>query len=735
MTKEVGLMSKVLLLVAACLAAMLVCVGPALAAESGAGRAFELVSPPDKAGNEVDLIRTVQSTADGNGVAFSSTGAFGDAQTAMVGAYYVSRRSGEGWSTHGIEPPQDTPDDGVGGTTTFLSNDLTKAFQYSGAQLAPGAVHGGNLYLSELLTGTRTLVAGDTTAAIHNVMGNFLAPRVPTTVSATADLSHVVFQSPAQLLPEAAPGVWNIYEFTDGRLRLVNVLPDGTVDPTGASLYTAATAPRMISADGSKIFFVAGDPLHYGPGGALYVRINGTTTVPISVSRRAGDPPTPVPALFLGASKDGNVVYFNSRSELTDYESPTDGYMHLYKYDFRTDVLTDMLAVDDPADAGYYGFADNGFPGVSEDGEYAYFRADAKLSSDATLPSLANFNYYVEHAGKATQIPGNVDFQLGFDSFAMSPNGRFLAFGSVRDVIPGLDHSDPSCKTDAFLGNENGQCVEVYVYDAVHNTISCPGCTTVDDRNGYTNVSRSLNQTISQYSTRSVSNDGRVYFHSTARLVDADTNGVRDVYEWHDGKVTLISSGRGSAHANFVDASADGRDVFFTTSQRLVAADVDDALDLYDARVGGGLASQSRPPSGVAPCAGDGCQGPVAVKPPAVGVASVSFSNPGNDAPAARRSRSKVKASGPVSVKGSVLKVSVSAPAAGKITASGPRVRGVSRMVSRAGKYSLRVVLSAQAKRALRASRSKRLRTSVRVSYVSSTGSVSSTTLTVTFKA
>jgi hypothetical protein len=737
MTKKVGLMSKVLLLVVGCVAALLVCGGSALAVESGGGRAFELVSPPEKAGNEVDIIRTVQGAPDGNGVAFSSSGAFGDAQANMWGGYYVSRRSGEGWRTHGVDAPQNPKDHALGFATSYLSDDLTEAFQFSGAQLAPGAVDGGNLYLSDLLTGARRFLAGDTTDEFTREMGDFTGPRLqfPGTVSANGDLSHVMFQSSVALLPEAPPGVRNVYEFTDGRLRLVNVMPDGTIDPTGGSIYSAGAtvSPRFVSADGSKIFFGSGLD-NGGSPKPLYVRINGTTTVPLSVSRRAGDPSTPVPAKFMAASKDGNIVYFMSITPLTDDAHPTN-YGEIYKYDFRTDTLTDVMGVTDPADAGFQGLINNiHFYGVSEDGQYAYFTSDSKLTSDATVGAL---NFYVVHAGTPTLIPANINFDGYLPTrgrFAMSPNGRFIAFTSAADVIPGVDHTDPSCKADPNqYGNGEGVCVEVYVYDAVRNTMSCPGCATIDGRHALAELSRSMAQTVSQYPTRTVSDDGRVYFHTAARLVDSDTNGVRDVYEWQDGKATLISSGRGSAGSNFADASADGRDVFFTTSERLVAADVDGAIDLYDARVGGGLASQAAPPPGVAPCDGDGCQGPVAPKPLAVGVASVSFSNPGNDGPAGRVSRAKVKA--PTLVKGSVLKVNVSTPAGGKITATGSRVRSVSRTVSRSGKYSLRVVLSAKAKRALQAGKSKRLKTSVRVSYVPTTGSVSSTTLTVTFKA
>ena len=52
---------------------------------------------------------------------------------------------------------------------------------------------------------------------------------------------------------------------------------------------------------------------------------------------------------------------------------------------------------------------------------------------------------------------------------------------------------------------------------------------------------------------------------------------------------TLISAGDGNFAARFADASDDGSDVFFTTAQPLVSQDDDQALDIYDARIGGGF--------------------------------------------------------------------------------------------------------------------------------------------------
>ncbi len=42
----------------------------------------------------------------------------------------------------------------------------------------------------------------------------------------------------------------------------------------------------------------------------------------------------------------------------------------------------------------------------------------------------------------------------------------------------------------------------------------------------------------------SISDDGRVFFNTGESLVLRDTNRKRDVYEWNDGEIGLISTGQ-----------------------------------------------------------------------------------------------------------------------------------------------------------------------------------------------
>jgi hypothetical protein len=107
---------------------------------------------------------------------------------------------------------------------------------------------------------------------------------------------------------------------------------------------------------------------------------------------------------------------------------------------------------------------------------------------------------------------------------------------------------------------------------------------------------------------------GRVFFNSPEPLAPSrDTNNAVDVYEFDGERTALISTGKGTG-GRVAHMSVDGRDVFFTTRDQLLAIDKDSAVDIYDARIGGGFPAQNQLPPSTA-CAGEDCSG--AGTPPA----------------------------------------------------------------------------------------------------------------------
>ena len=61
--------------------------------------------------------------------------------------------------------------------------------------------------------------------------------------AASADLSHVIFTETSPLAGGARYGVENLYEWDEGALRLVSVLPDGT--PVAGSFAARRLPPLM----------------------------------------------------------------------------------------------------------------------------------------------------------------------------------------------------------------------------------------------------------------------------------------------------------------------------------------------------------------------------------------------------------------------------------------------------------------------------------------------------------
>jgi hypothetical protein len=161
--------------------------------------------------------------------------------------------------------------------------------------------------------------------------------------------------------------------------------------------------------------------------------------------------------------------------------------------------------------------------------------------------------------------------------------------------------------------------------------------------------------------SRNLSANGkRAFFETPDALVPADTNGeggcaivggqaqnypaCRDVYEWEatgtgscmsevqaGGCLYLISSGKDDEPSLFGDANLEGDDVFFFTAERLVGQDKDDLYDAYDARIGGGLASQNQIEA--PPCGGEGCKGSPTPALTTQVPGSASFTGPGDPPP------------------------------------------------------------------------------------------------------
>ncbi len=640
-------------------------------------RAYEQVSTPDKNGSPVlapgDNEAFWQSALDGSAFTYTSSGVFAGAQTgdAVVSPYLASRAQG-GWSSRNLLPPQAPGSFIPFPAMRVFSQDLSTALLINGGgsgaygqdqpALVPGEPHNINLFLRDNIANTYQLVdLTPPSATSASVVYGFVG---------SPDLGHVVFEENAQLTGDSPPeGEFpHLFEWSAGAVRLVGILPDGT--PVPASLqarvpFTFANEAsgrgtvlnnHAVSDDGSRIFFQV-----EGSGSQrLYLRQDGRTTVQVDATQGPGPGGR---GEFVVASSDGSRVFFtdDAANGLTNDTAPGSG-TNLYRYEVNSGTLTDLT----PA----AGAEVQGVMGASEDGSRIYFVANGVLAPGASQGDCQGYgfsspgltcNLYLSHNGITTFVAAVngedlgdwYQLSIGLNATSVvSPDGRYLAFQSLNDLT-GYDNlaaNGTQCgnATRNGSGLPQAHCAEVYLYDAAaggSGKLTCASC----NPSGGAPVGPSLlgqppahggGEQIFNYMPRYLSDSGRLFFNSLDALAPQDSNGQWDVYEFEpdgigscgqaQGCVSLISSGTSPNASIFRDASAIGEDVFFTTSDPLVAQDGDQSLDLYDAKVDGGLASQNEIP---APgCSGEACKLPAVGQPSEQALGSGVFSGTGNPA-------------------------------------------------------------------------------------------------------
>jgi hypothetical protein len=172
-------------------------------------------------------------------------------------------------------------------------------------------------------------------------------------------------------------------------------------------------------------------------------------------------------------------------------------------------------------------------------------------------------------------------------------------------VLQGRSFTTPDGRYLAYGYNQTSG-LGVYLYDANSDTTVCVSCRANGESPEAFTVQ--AERFVSNQIPSPIDDAGDVFFNTAAALVPTDSNGTQDVYEYNNrlAVVRLISPGDGPYKASVSGVSKDGTNVYFATAQPLVSRDTDFGVDIYDARVGGGLPAQSPPAPQV--CAGDDCR-------------------------------------------------------------------------------------------------------------------------------
>jgi len=461
--------------------------------------------------------------------------------------------------------------------------------------------------------------------------------------------------------------------------------PDGSFRLTGEGSLasTPNTFTSFISDDGSHIIFQTWrgapqlEPLAPPDGTeALYDRtadgiVDVVSLLPGEVTPAAGQH-----AQMLGASADGSTVAFAFSGDPQIY--------------VRVDNSKTLVV----------GTSQAQFAGISDDGRYLFYLEDGDLyrldtGSEVIDPFTESGDVDPVNIGSegiggyflspsvlvAAPNPLGAEPQPGAQNLYHWGNGGDLAFvatvtdrdakgqtigeGGGSKVVDGLgllvnterngwsqitlasrtsnDGSVLLFESRANItGFDSGGKAEIFRFDAAAETLQCVSCdpTGTAKPSGDASVSPPFGESElfgAYVEIPTLTGDGdRAFFETPERLVAADNDGLVDVYEWEangagscahpDGCLFLISSGQSTRDNRIFGVSRNGDDVFILTSDLLGGGDTDATPSIYDARVGGGFAPPAVPP---AECLGEACQ-PAAEPPLDATPNSASYHGQGN---------------------------------------------------------------------------------------------------------
>jgi hypothetical protein len=677
------------------------------------GRVWEQVTPVDKFGGNVgNTGGVVQAAAGGSGIVFPTHGSIvTDPAGNRAGetSETLAVRDAAGWGATDLVPPH-TEASGLVFPKEYkaFSSDLDLAVlePRDSTPLSPEASSGLAPYLRtnsepgvyRPLVTTKEGFANAPSGTFFDGERSEGSENRVAIDGVNKSLSHVVIHSVPPLVDEAGEGA--LYLWHDGAIEPVSELPGGGGKVVKAKVGAGLISERnAVSSDGSRVFWTPGRSNITVDNPALYMR---DTEAEVSIRLDVPRPGLPATGtadpIFMGASRDGVVVFFTDSQQLT--ADASQGGRDLYRCVIdEVDLSLGCAQLEDLSTSlngpGEDVVVEEEALGMADDGETVYFVEDANKDNPmlyvwqagmgVRFVALLSPEDHPDWGETRTEATGHASRVAA----ASSPSGRYLTFMSERSLT-GQETDDPA----------SGEPVEqAYRYDAATDGLTCISCNPSgstdagfrlsDDNSDATNAlfpdlmgmwggrmvgatlpeATELSNTIglSFHHPRAALDNGRVYFNSPSPLVPADSNGTWDVYQYEpfgvgtcgpaagggsiaivDGAcLGLISSGTNDKPSIFFDAGESGDDVFFGTSARLSVLDSDTAADVYDARVGGIAAVAPQHPE----CLGEACQPPPS-PPNDPTPASAAFSGPGNIKPKAgkhcRRGQRKVRQKGKV---------------------------------------------------------------------------------------
>jgi len=471
------------------------------------------------------------------------------------------------------------------------SSDGSRVFFTTTEKLVPGDVDGGRADVYQRAAGKTSLISTRTGAPSDN--GAFNAVYA----GATPDGQHVFFTTGERLVPADSDNSVDVYERTGTTTTLVS---------PGNGKFDAKFAGA--SANGQHVFFTTAERLASTDTDSsvdIYDRNGGATTL---VSRGQINGNGAFDASFAGSSTDGTKVFFETNESLANTDTDTRRDVYERAGGSTTQISRGQINGNGQIKAS--------FKGVSTNGNVVLFQTAERLAATDTDTSV---DIYRRAGGTTTQVSrGQINGNGAFDAAyrGTTPTGTAVFFvtkeplaSTDMDTVNDVYERSGSTTTQISQGpkHSNGH------FDAVFDAVSANGSRVLfsidgglvdTDKDSNTDVYVRAGGTTTHPSTAilsqnpdtgsngpfdahftGASTDGLLaFFESDEGLTSQAFDGGRaDVFAGTTTSLSLDSSGgSGPFDASYAGASANGAKVFFTTAERLVPADTDTSVDVYE---------------------------------------------------------------------------------------------------------------------------------------------------------